>query len=176
MLVIVSLPVPSVGIFELSMVEDIAGGESWGGGEKMGEGPDQGNPAGGFSTCDINPSTLCPSQPSLIFSMWIHFYFCPSFVFPNMHWTLRFKAPVGMWSIDGNGSAGTALESCFQTYYVHLYSFMIILANLTFCKVFGHSVLFSHRESLSKVTQYRAGTRSGAGPGLVDSHFRLEKG
>jgi hypothetical protein len=36
MLVIVSLPVPSVGIFELSMVEDIAGGESWGGGEKIG--------------------------------------------------------------------------------------------------------------------------------------------
>jgi hypothetical protein len=37
-----------------------------------------------------------------------------------------------MWSIDGNGSAGTELFSDILPYrYVQLYSFMIILANLT---------------------------------------------
>jgi hypothetical protein len=64
MLVIASLPVPSVGIFELSMVEDISGGESWG--EELGRWREGGRSrsrksSGGFSTCDINPSTLCPS-------------------------------------------------------------------------------------------------------------------
>ena len=48
MRVISSLPVPSVGMLELSMVEDISGGESWGGaGEWREDGPDQGNPARG---------------------------------------------------------------------------------------------------------------------------------
>lgn len=54
-LVILSLPVPSVGIFELSMVEDMSGAESWRGGEKMGRVPDQGNLAGGSQHVTSTP-------------------------------------------------------------------------------------------------------------------------